>query len=156
VEQFCEETFGLLVSKPYQLLLADEAPEQYLMTDSSLPHIRGKTVGGLYAFHSSFMWIRSGLPIWLFASIAAHEHTHAWQWEHCPGQTLQLKEGLARWIQLKVLLDLGHKNRAHELIMDECPVYGEGLRLCIQLEKKVGLADMLTTVCSMQSFTPEL
>lgn len=96
--------------------------------------------------------VKKGLSETMFMAVFAHEFTHAWQSENCPRQSLELMEGLARWVQRKILYELYDDNAATEL--DQCPLagYGPGLRACLDWEQALGEHDLLSAVREWEDF----
>lgn len=151
VREYCIEQFGMRVERPYHLLLAHEAARHRAGSSMRATSL-GRGWCGLYQGRGHRVWVMSNIPTWLFTSILAHEHTHAWQRENCEQQSLELVEGLACWVEWKVLLHLGRDRMAAERLASQEPYYGPGLRQCVQLEEEVGQDGMLAAVMGLREF----
>jgi len=96
---------------------------------------------GLYMYKN---WVHNifamyGLDPDRFMSTCAHEYTHAWQSENCPkDQDDVLREGFARWCEIKVLEADGAAMEAERYRQSFDPVYGNGYRLLLVYEDKNG------------------
>lgn len=69
-----------------------------------------------------------------FLAGICHELTHAWQYENCPPQDDYLAEGLAQWVEWKVLNWLGDRRGAAKLLSTKDPHYIKGFRFVRELE----------------------
>lgn len=131
------------VTVPRDILLkvrpADEVQVQYISTGG-----RSISVGGYYQpYNPETIWIVSGQsPEETMASMA-HELAHAWQSTEAPLQDRTVVEGFARWVEYKLLLDLGEEARARDLAASPDPDYGEGLRLFLEVERRGGIPEVL-------------
>lgn len=85
------------------------------------------------------------------AAYVAHDLAQLWLAQSGLPQT-QLTAGLPRWVQRRMLLQLGYTQLANRLLIDDNPFRGGGLHLCLQLEQKVG-SDQL--VGHLQGLTSE-
>jgi len=151
VQWFCQEELGLVVKQPYKLRLADTAADiPKLHTDA---YTLSLSTVGLWAPRERTMWAVKGYPYWFTSAVLAHEHAHAWQQEHCPRQSQDLMEGFAAWVEWRVVSNLGYTTFAENMYKLPCPIYGRGLRRCLQLEQQVGTAGLLTRVKSMRNFS---
>lgn len=150
VHWFCREELGLVVEKPYRLQLAETA--------SAIPKLHSDaytlslSTVGLWAPRERTMWVVKGYPYWFTAAVLAHEHAHAWQQENCPRQSQDLMEGFAAWVEWRVVSNLGYTTFAENMVKLNCPIYGRGLRRCLQLEEQVGTLGLLNKVRELQKF----
>lgn len=96
--------------------------------------------------------LRKGLPAATCTALLAHQLTHAWQQENCPEQSPQLSEGLACWIERRMYLSLGRKDRADAMVRNPDHIHGDGLRLMLHLEERVGTANLLKKVRTLNDF----
>lgn len=94
--------------------------------------------------------LRPGRPAAVCAGLLAHELTYAWQAEHCPQQSSQLREGLARWVQRRMLLQLGQTRLARRLVLDD--IRSGSLRRCLRLEARVGERRLLDLIRELPDF----
>jgi len=97
------------------------------------------------------IFIEKGLPqIEAFGTIA-HELTHLWQFYNFPNKEVDKRwvEGVACWVQYHALKSLGEEKAdrlAALLALNPDPVYGKGLRMVLELEKKHGFKNTLKNV----------
>lgn len=95
VMEFLEADFGISVQSYCKLTLV--SARQFKK--------RGFNSTGLFTRVGDKLniYIEEGLPEAIFLSTLAHEAVHAWQQEECPSQTERLSEGLATWVEYRVL-----------------------------------------------------
>ncbi|MBT9584108.1 hypothetical protein IV102_12275 [bacterium] len=150
VQWFCQEELGLAVRQPYQLRLADTAADiPKLHTDA---YTLSLATVGLWVPRERMMWAVKGYPFWFTSAVLAHEHAHAWQQENCPRQSQDLLEGFAAWVEWRVVKNLGYATFADNMFKLQCPIYGRGLRRCLQLEQQVGAHGLLEKVRQLRKF----
>lgn len=147
--RFLRREFGLEVETPFHLNVAGPG-ELARITPKS--YREGSGVSGLYGPGREWVVLREGMPRWLAMSVLAHEYAHVWQWENCPPQSKDLREGFARWIQLKVLDALECERFIELLICEPCPDYGEGLRRCLAMEERLGERGVIEAVRELTEF----
>lgn len=151
VQWFCTHELGLTVTRPYELrLAANVAAIPKLHTDAYMLSLN--TVG-LWSFRDRVMWAVQGYPAWFTAVVLAHEHAHAWQAENCPLQSEDVMEGFASWVEWRVAHSLGKSVFADNMVKMSCPIYGRGLRRCLELEKRLGPAALVEKMRTMQAFS---
>lgn len=151
VQWFCRDELGLVVKQPYKLKLADTAAAiPKLHTDA---YTLSLSTVGLWVPRERTMWAVKGYPFWFTSAVLAHEHAHAWQQENCPAQTQDLLEGFAAWVEWRVVQNLGYASFAENMFRLPCPIYGRGLRRCLQLEQQVGAEGLLKKVQTMRNFS---
>lgn len=93
------------------------------------------------------IYIQSGLKKERFKAILAHELAHAYQHEAgMPRTSKALREGMARWVEYKVLLQEGEKNEAFKLLKIKNWLYGKGISRILELEKKTGEKDLIRSL----------
>lgn len=151
VHSFCREELGLWVEEPYELRLARSASAiPKLHTDA---YTLSLATVGLWAERERAMWVVEGYPVWFTSVILAHEHAHAWQSENCPQQSQDVMEGFASWVEWRMAHSLGYATFADNMVSLDCPIYGVGLRRCLQLERQLGPARLVEKMRSLQSFS---
>jgi hypothetical protein len=98
------------------------------------------------------IYIESGLPEPIFLGTLGHEAVHAWQQENCPRQTDRLSEGLATWIEFKVLevCDVLHPAEWFEGSLP--PFYLEAFRIAQKMEARLGASGFLREVRGWSRF----
>ncbi len=115
-----------------------------------LPDLRGETkTRGLFIQEGDRreILVMAGLPLQQTAGVMAHELAHAWQAEHCPGETSRLlREGFAEWVTYRVLLARGADKEAANLLRRE-DLYGRGFKRMLQIEKRSGKAAVFAEIC---------
>jgi len=85
------------------------------------------------------VYVQSGMKKERFRAILAHELTHAYQHEVGLFSTNRaFREGLARWVEYKVLLLEGQQEEAVKLLKLRSWLYGRGIIKFLELEKKTG------------------
>lgn len=133
------ERFDITVRKPVVIeLITDDKRWSY--TFSWLEGSLGK-----YTSHKMIdekyhlVYLLSGLPIKRFKAILAHELTHAFLYEvqlYCTNRAC--REGLARWVEYKILLAEGETGEAEKLLRIKHWIYGKGISKVIEIEKQTG------------------
>jgi hypothetical protein len=93
--------------------------------------------------------IEGGLPRLEAYGTIAHELTHLWQFDKFSHNELKkiYLEGLACWVQYHALKSLGDKKAdrlADQLVGSPDPIYGDGLRLLLDFEKKHGFQNTIS------------
>lgn len=113
--------------------------------DWDIHSIRYRLAGSLGRYQPDLMgrnrihciYVLAGLPVPKFKSIFAHEYMHAFQRETgIFGHDRGLREGLARWIEYKVLLSEGAAGEAGKLLRIQRWSRGGGLKRILELEKE--------------------
>jgi hypothetical protein len=144
------EEFGLRLNIPTGLALVDRNQLGVVINQQ-----RNQTGGdrdldpkqtlGIYARRGMRrgIYIQTGLPRTLFLQVAAHEYAHAWQGENCPllRDTL-IHEGFAEWLAYHVIGYYGY-TQGQEHMLARQDVYGNGLRLALEVEARDGVAGVL-------------
>jgi hypothetical protein len=153
VMRVVEHCFGLRLNIPTgimlvdrnqlsQILLQQELDEELDPTSTLGVYVRKGMKRGIY--------IQSGLPVNLVIRVTAHEYAHAWQGENCPLlDDPLLREGFAEWVAYRVL-EYYRLETQRQLMLNRCnregssgDLYCQGLRLVLELEKKIGLAGVI-------------
>lgn len=135
-KNYLQTNFGMIISGKInlQVVSASKLDELYHGI------YRGSEIG-LYQqdFGGHHIYIMQGLSRDKCLSTIAHEYTHAWQHENCPlNQDIRLKEGFARWIEVKILRLDGAYQLALDIERSLDPVYGYGLKILIKIEESQG------------------
>jgi hypothetical protein len=145
VRQLLFNDFGLSVEHP--VIVEIEALGRRDLRDA-LHHRRGSL--GKYRMQdmgkgsAHCISIVGGLGAERFKALLAHEIAHAWLREKnlLTGDRV-MREGLARWVEYKVLLKLGRKNEAGKVRGIRLWSYGRGIRRFLDIEERVGEAKVL-------------
>ncbi len=86
--------------------------------------------------------LQKGLTAEEMFSTLCHEYAHAWSlqqnFEITGKQDEIFREGFAEWVAYKCNVAEGYSNYADRRLRNPDPVYGEGLRKMLALEKKLG------------------
>lgn len=91
------------------------------------------------------IYLQNGMPYDMMFQTLAHEYGHAW--EHQNKQNLLylqdniiFSEGFAQWVSYHTLRQYNLKEQANKIITNykDDPVYGDGLKKMLNLEKKLG------------------
>jgi hypothetical protein len=132
--------FGIRVQAPVLLDLfeADKAPS----TGEDCP---GHGVVGFYRPHrlrddkAHVIFILQGMPRGRFKAVYGHELVHAFEREtsFLNGNRV-LHEGLARWVEYKLLRDEGAVREARKVLNLSRWTWGRGVRIVLALEERVG------------------
>ncbi|MCE1247949.1 MAG: hypothetical protein LWY06_15000 [Firmicutes bacterium] len=115
-------------------------------------------VTGLHTFkngrHVIYMMTNVGRDD--FYGTMCHEMTHSWQLENCPpDQSLVLSEGLAVWVEMKVLYWDGAYYMVNQINQNfGDPIYGVGYRYMQKIEDKYGEKNVLQVVKNMRDIPP--
>lgn len=150
VQRYVETLTGLKVdsSPPVRLVQSDELDTRF--TESS-----GRAFKA-HAFYRPYnpeqIYALSGHSAYDLGPTLAHEFTHAWQSRHCPQQDRMLKEGFATWVGYKYAQSKGYTEQAAQMTRLSDPDYGEGLRKCLEIEKKSGVKGLVEFVRKSTKF----
>ncbi|MFH0802150.1 MAG: protein DA1 [bacterium] len=138
VRTFLSGKYGITVDYPVVL-------ELFSGHDWDIHSIRYRMAGSIGRYHLNLMgenrlhciYVLAGLGVPKFKSIFAHEYMHAFQretgiFQHNRG----LREGLARWIEYKVLLSEGAAREAGKLLRIQSWSRGRGLKRILRMEKE--------------------
>lgn len=137
IQRHIEKQYSIKINNPIVLELIKESEQRGLSFEWKTEN-KGK-------YHSQIMinekyhmiYISSGLIISKFKSIASHELMHAYLYEKKLYTDSQpLREAMARWIEYKVLIDLGEKKEAKKLMNIKTLQFGSGFKKILQAEKK--------------------
>ncbi len=105
-----------------------------------LAAVAGPHTLGLY--RSGVLEINRSLRRSEALAVLAHEFGHAWQQQHCAAfweMSLSHREGFAEWVSLKALDTYGKGSGQYWLLSNRDPVYGDGLRWYLELERWHGI-----------------
>lgn len=128
---------GLVVRGQIQYRVVDAAALDRLAGDSPYKGVETGLYSNAGAGHN--IYILAGLGADRFMATTAHEYVHAWQRENCPAaQDDVLREGFARWCEIKALAADGAYMEAQNLRLSADPVYSYGFKLLLKYEDKNG------------------
>lgn len=140
IQQFVEKLTAKKIAKapPMRLILSDEM-------DTLFAERSGRSFRA-HAFYSPYnpemIYLLSWhSPIDLGPTLA-HEYTHAWQSRFCPSQDRMVSEGFATWVGYKYAQSKGYTKQMLQMQRTPDPDYAEGLKRCLELEKKLGAAGL--------------
>lgn len=144
---------GLVVNHNVGIIMVDkkqlEQMGKSLGKGNDAVNLRGfyyRVVTGTKIYESN-IFLLYGVPWEKMVGTVAHEYTHAWQTENCPrGQNIVLVEGFAQWVAYKILISKGYQREAKHLTNMPDPVYGNGLRYMLELEKSYGVSGVINYV----------
>jgi len=97
------------------------------------------------------VYLLSGLSRNRFKAILAHELTHAYLYENqlfCTNRAA--REGLARWVEYKILLAEGESVEAEKLLKIKHWIHGRGIYKVIELEKQTGERNLFNELLRME------
>jgi len=140
VREFLFQKFGIEVNSPVVLEFFTGREWDW---NSARYHLGG-SLGRYYSQSIGnkkvhFIYILKGLARQKFKSIFAHEYTHAFQREKkIFPQSKGLREGLARWVEYKILLEEGAYEEAKKLLGIRHWIHGKGLKKILEMERKYG------------------
>lgn len=144
VQRFVEGLTGLKVDglPPVRLVLSDEMETKFVEGSgrSMRPH------AFYQPYNPEMIYVLTGHSAYDLGPTLAHEFTHAWQSRHCPQQDRMLKEGFATWVGYKYAQSKGYHGMTSAMLALRDPDYGEGLRRCLEIEKKSGVKGLLDFV----------
>jgi len=96
--------------------------------------------------------LRGNSPDSAFETLA-HEYAHVWQAKNCPRkQDLKFKEGFAEWVSYRAMVHKKMYSRAEDKLKEKDPIYGDGLRKMIELERKLGRRELINYVKTRTAF----
>ncbi|HEY4001663.1 MAG TPA: hypothetical protein VGO93_22500 [Candidatus Xenobia bacterium] len=140
--------FAIKVEEPviFELFAPDQAP-------SAGEDCPAHGVVGFYRPHllgdrrTHLVFVVNNLPTPRFRAVYAHELVHAWERESgiLPEERV-LREGLARWVEYKLLLEAGRRDDAHKVLNVSRWAWGKGIRIVLDVEKQVGEAQVIETL----------
>lgn len=145
VKAFLSGKYGITVDYPVVL-------ELFSGRGWDIPSIRFRLAGSIGRYHLNLMgksrlhciYILSGLTVPKFKAIFAHEYMHAFQREAGIFQhNCGLREGLARWIEYKVLVSEGAEKEAGKLLRIQSWSRGRGLKRILKMEKEHTETDLV-------------
>ena len=141
VEVYLRRTFGIFLKKPVVL-------ELYSGSDFNLRGIIMELNGSLGRYHYDrlknremihMVYLLKGMEKRKFKAVLAHEMVHAFCREQDIFPTDRYsREGLARWVEHRMFLDMGMKGEAKKIEKIKTWKYGRAVNRIFKLEKKVG------------------
>ncbi len=147
VRETLKKSHRMFVKFPIkEINLVDKTRLNELLLNKSMEYIPDDGVAGLHYYEKingrikvSEIYILNGLIPQKMSAVIVHEYSHAWQAENCPDRQENIvREGFAEWISFKFLKTKGYNDEAEDMLKTTDPVYGEGLKKYIELEKKYG------------------
>ncbi len=146
VENYLNKTFGITIQKPVVL-------ELYSGASFDLRGIIMELNGNLGRYHYDrlknremihLVYLKKGLPRERFKAVLAHEMIHAFCREQDIMPTDRYgREGLARWVEHRILKDMGQKAEARKIEKIRTWKYGRAVQNMFALEKKVGTSGVV-------------
>lgn len=153
VQKFLLEIFGIKISKPVLVELVDEGQcnlnSTYFMFSGTLGRYQYQKMG---KNNVHLVYILKGLKKQRFKAILAHELSHAYEREngvlkHNKG----MREGLARWIEYKMLVKEGEFKEAKKILKIKHWAFGRGIKKFIELEKEMGERQLIEYIKNIES-----
>jgi hypothetical protein len=150
VQRFVEGLTGLKVDRlpPVMLVMSDEMDTRF--AEGSGRSFRAHAF--YQPYNPELIYVLSGHSAYDLGPTLAHEFTHAWQSRHCPQQDRMLKEGFASWVAYKYAEARGYREQMNQMKRARDPDYGEGLRRCLEIEKKSGIRGVVEFVRKASNF----
>jgi hypothetical protein len=150
VQRYLEGMTGLKVDTlpPVMLVQGDEMDTRF--AEGSGRSFRAHAF--YQPYNPEIIYVLSGHSAYDLGPTLAHEFTHAWQSRHCPQQDRMLKEGFASWVGYKYAQSKGYTGQMSAMLGARDPDYGEGLRKCLEIEKKSGVKGLLQFVRTAAKF----
>jgi hypothetical protein len=136
VQKYVEGLTGLKVDRlpPVMLVQSDEMDTRFAEGSG-----RSFRAHAFYrAYNPEIIYVLSGHSSYDLGPTLAHEFTHAWQSRHCPQQDRMLSEGFASWVGYKYAQSRGYTEQMSQMMGSRDPDYGEGLKKCLEIEKRSG------------------
>jgi len=147
-----EDRFGIRVKRPIVLELVNEK-KPWLYGIYWLAESLGKYKSHLMIdekYH--LIYVLRGLKKERFKAILSHELAHAYLYEaELFSNNRAFREGMARWIEYKILLQEGEKEEARKLLSIKSWLYGRGIAEILELEKKTGERELLPYLHSIKN-----
>lgn len=151
IQNFVQSLTGVKVDAsavPVRLVQADELDTRF--AESSGRSFRAHAF--YRAYNPEIIYVLSGHSAYDLGPTLAHEYTHAWQSRVCPPQDRMVTEGFASWVGYKYALSKGYSEQAQQMLRARDPDYGEGLKHCLELEKKSGVKGLVEFVRKASKF----
>ncbi|MCD4783615.1 MAG: basic secretory family protein [Candidatus Eremiobacteraeota bacterium] len=139
---------GMVFHRPFEIKLVT-GKEMDKITKASPYH---KNIIGLHRYRKgvNYIYMLDDVGKDRFYGTMCHEMTHGWQDENCPGQTRILREGLARWVEVKALQWSGAHTLARQIHRTADPIYGVGYKFILKVEDKYGEKGVLPYVLKLK------
>jgi hypothetical protein len=98
------------------------------------------------------VYVLRGLRKERFKAILSHELAHAYLYEtELFSSNKAFREGMARWVEYKILLQEGEKEEAQKLLKLKSWHYGKGIARILELEKKTGERELVSYLHSIKN-----
>ena len=136
-----QRILGLEADIPEQNIILASSQTIAAGASESTEYIPKEGSAGLYVFNKgvSTIYVQRGHSPERTLEILAHEYAHLWQEQNCPrDQKIELREGFAEWVSYKVLLNRKQYTIAEAKKKNPDAIYGKGLRMILELEKRIG------------------
>lgn len=151
VQTFVHTLTGVKVDAtnvPIRLVQSDELETRFVETSG-----RSFRAHAFYRpYNPEIIYVLTGHSAYDLGPTLAHEYTHAWQSRLCPPQDRMVTEGFATWVGYKYALSKGYSHQAQQMLRRTDPDYGEGLRRCLEIEKKSGIKGLVEFVRKASKF----
>ena len=150
VQSFVQTLTGVKVegAPPLRLVQSDELDTRF--AESSGRSFRAHAF--YQPYNPEMIYLLTGHSAYDLGPTLAHEFTHAWQSRTCPPQDRMVTEGFASWVGYKYALSKGYHEQAQRMLGARDPDYGEGLRRCLEIEKKSGVKGLVKFVRESANF----
>lgn len=151
IQNFVQTLTGVKVDAstvPVRLVQADELDTRF--AESSGRSFRAHAF--YRAYNPEMIYVLSGHSAYDLGPTLAHEYTHAWQSRVCPPQDRMVTEGFASWVGYKYALSKGYSEQAQQMLRARDPDYGEGLKHCLEIEKRAGVKGLVEFVRKASKF----
>ena len=151
IQSFVHTLTGVKVeaaSIPIRLVQSDEMDTRF--AESSGRSFRAHAF--YQPYNPEMIYVLSGHSAYDLGPTLAHEYTHAWQSRLCPAQDRMVTEGFATWVGYKYALSKGYTEQARQMMTLRDPDYGEGLKKCLEIEKRSGIKGLVAFVRKEQKF----
>ncbi len=150
VQSFVQTLTGVKVdgAPPLRLVQSDELDTRF--AESSGRSFRAHAF--YQPYNPEMIYLLTGHSAIDLGPTLAHEFTHAWQSRTCPPQDRMVTEGFASWVGYKFAVSKGYHEQARGMLGARDPDYGEGLKRCLEIEKKSGVKGLVKFVREAASF----
>jgi hypothetical protein len=140
VKEFLENKFSIRLKEPVVIELFSPTSLSWEAGLYQFSGLMGRyRPCSLKTNNTHLIYVLKGLSREKFKGVLVHELSHAYQREVGMLKNEKiLKEGMARWLEYKLLINLGALREAHKLTGVKSWLYGGGIRKMLDLEDEVG------------------